>query len=422
MKNSLQEQNYRWNFTVNMLDGAFFWFGSSFISTTTILPLFISKLTDSLTPIGLLSVIGGAGWFLPQLFSARITEGVGKMKRITVGWGIFLERLPIWLMVGTAILARTNPNLALTLLLVFYAWHTLGAGIVGPAWMALLAKLFSPEKRGSFMGITMFIGNGAGALASGLSAWLLSELTFPNSFIVMFLIAAVFITLSWGSLALTREPEGDVEPQTQNWRSYWQDLVRIMKQDRNYRRFILANSIITFGTMASGFVTINAIQRFQVSDATVGLFTLTMLIGQTVGNLVLGRMADRFGHKLSLEVGILANLLAFLIAVLAPSVGVYYAAYALMGINLSSMIVSGMMVVWEFCDIQRVPTYSGLANSFRGLIGLVAPLIATRIANVNFGVLFWLCAVLTASGLLMLRYWVKEPRWHRSVDEENASV
>ncbi|MCB0152903.1 MAG: hypothetical protein KDE01_35265, partial [Caldilineaceae bacterium] len=38
-------QDYRWNFTMNLLDGAFFWFSLSFISATTILPLFISKLT-----------------------------------------------------------------------------------------------------------------------------------------------------------------------------------------------------------------------------------------------------------------------------------------------------------------------------------------------------------------------------------------
>ncbi|MCB2202958.1 MFS transporter [bacterium] len=422
MNSRHQNKNYRWNFTVNLLDGAFFWFGSSFISTATILPLFISKLTDSLVPIGLLSIISSAGWFLPQLFAARITEGIGKMKRIVIGWGIFLERLPIWLMVGAAFLARNNPELALVLLLVFFTWHTIGAGIIGPAWMALLAKLFSPEKRGSFMGITMFLGNGTGALGSALTAWLLSELTFPDSFIVMFLIGAIFITLSWGALALTREPVGEVEPQTQDWGTYWRDLVRILKLDRNFRRFILANAIITFGAMASGFITVNAIHRFQVSDATVGLFTLTMLLGQTAGNLVLGRMADRYGHKLSVEIGVLANLLAFLIAIVAPSVGVYYIAYALMGINASSMIVSGMMVVWEFCDLPRVPTYSGLSNSFRGLIGLVAPLIATRIAGIRFELLFGICTVLTLSGLLLLRYWVREPRWHRDIQEDQVEI
>ena len=39
------QANYRWNFAVNLGDGAAFWFGLSFISSATILPLFVSKLT-----------------------------------------------------------------------------------------------------------------------------------------------------------------------------------------------------------------------------------------------------------------------------------------------------------------------------------------------------------------------------------------
>ena len=49
-------QNYRWNFFFGLLDGAFFWFGASFISAATILPLFVSKLTESPLIIALLPV------------------------------------------------------------------------------------------------------------------------------------------------------------------------------------------------------------------------------------------------------------------------------------------------------------------------------------------------------------------------------
>ncbi len=414
MENSTKNKNYRWNFTVNLLDGAFFWLGGSFLSATTILPLYISKLTDSLVPIGLLSILASAGWFLPQLFAARITEGMKKMKTIVVWWGVFLERLPIWLMIVSAVLARDHKTLALIFFLICYAWHTLGAGVLGPAWMGMLAKIFSPEKRGTFMGVTMFLGNGAGALGSALSAWLLKELLFPNSFIAMFVIAGIFIFLSWISIALTREPVGDAEPQTQEWRTFWRGLIQILKQDHNYRRFVIANSIISFGSMAAGFITISAIQRFQVSDATVGIYTLVMLIGQTIGNLVLGRLADRFGHKLSVQISVFANLLAFIIVLFAPSAGFYFPAFALIGIFNSMLIVSGMMVVWEFCDVSRVPTYSGLANSFRGLIGLVAPLVATQLAAVNFQLLFAISAAMTGIGLALMWFWVKEPRWHKS--------
>ena len=69
------ERNYRWNFTVNALDGASFWFGMSFISSTIILPLFVSHFTNNPLLIGLIPFIWPPpGIFLPQLFMANAVE------------------------------------------------------------------------------------------------------------------------------------------------------------------------------------------------------------------------------------------------------------------------------------------------------------------------------------------------------------
>lgn len=51
------ERNYRWNFNVNLLDFTTFFFGFSFISATTVVPLYISTLSDSPLPIGIAAVI-----------------------------------------------------------------------------------------------------------------------------------------------------------------------------------------------------------------------------------------------------------------------------------------------------------------------------------------------------------------------------
>ena len=417
MSSQSTNKNYRWNFAVNLLDGATYWFGSSFIAGSTILPLFISKLTTSLWPIGLLSLISSAGWFLPQLFAARITEKYKKMKTIVVGWGLFLERLPVWVMVLSALIARRLPLAALILFMFCMIWYVFGAGVVAPSWMGLLAKLFSPEKRGSFLGITMFLGAGMGALGSGVSAYLLNSLEFPNSFIGLFGIAAIFMTISWGFLALTREPYGEVETRDLDFRSYWGDLLKILRSDHNFRKFNLSNIVVALGSMGAGFLTISALRRFDVSDATVGLYTLSMLIGQTVGNLVLGWMADKFGHKLSLEIGILASVIAFGLSVFISIPELYFLVFVLHGITLSSGIVSGMLVVWEFCEISRVPTYSGLANTIRGIISILAPLVATQLAQSSYRLLFGISAILSLIGLLMMHFWVQEPRWHASETE-----
>lgn len=412
MEQVKKDKNYTWNFTVNLLDGVAFWFGFSLISATTILPLFISKLTPSLIPIGLIGVINSAGWFLPQLFSARITERYEKKKKIIVGWGFFLERIPVYVMVISTLFARRNPPLALGLMLFALTWNALGAGIVAPAWMSLIAKIFPATTRGSFFGITMFIGSLFGILGSALSVWFLERYAFPNSFIILYSIAAIFTTLSWFFLALTKEPQDQVADEVHSRQSFWRDILTIIKTDHNFRRFVISSLIITLGGMGSGFVTISAIQRFNVSDAIVGYYSLTLLAGQTIGYIFLGKLADRQGHKKSLEIGVIAILLAFLVAFIMQNPFFYYLVFFLLGFNLSSWVVSGMLVVWEFCETARVPTYSGLTNTVRGVIGSIAPLLGTQIAVVGFDALFGFSALITLVGLLMLKVWVSEPRFN----------
>src|SRR5689334_17701927 len=91
------ERDYRWNFTVNALDGASFWFGMSFISPTIILPLYVSHFTNSLVLIGLIPFLSTAGYLLPQLFTANAVERAPRKKFFPATIGFFLERIPIFL-------------------------------------------------------------------------------------------------------------------------------------------------------------------------------------------------------------------------------------------------------------------------------------------------------------------------------------
>ena len=405
------EQNYRWNFTVNLLDGASFWFGLSFISATTIVPLFISKLTDSTLAIGLVAVIAQGSWFLPQLFTANVVERLARKKPVVVNLGFFLERLPMWLIVLAALMARRSTTAALLLFLLGYAWHGLGAGVVAIAWQDMLARCFPVARRGRFFGTTMFVGAGIGAMAAGFSAWMLRTIPFPINFVYSFLIAAIFINMSWVFLAMTREPVQPVTVPRQSNRQFWSDLPKILRRDVNFSRFLLARLVLALSGMGTGFVTVAAVQDWQVADSTVGVYTAVFLAGQTVGNLLFGFLADKFGHKLSLEISGLAAMLAFLLAWLAASPAYYFAVFAFIGVYSGAVIVSGIMVVLEFPAPEKRPTYAGLANTGVGIVSALAPLVGAGLAKIGYD---WLFAVSAVSGLLafgLMRWWVQEPRF-----------
>ncbi|MBK8986005.1 MAG: MFS transporter [Chloroflexi bacterium] len=406
------EQNYRWNFTVNLLDGVAFWFGASFISSATIVPLFISQLTDSAWAIGVAAMIAQGSWFAPQLFTANHVERLARKKPVVVNLGLFLERIPLWLMPLAALLAVRSAGAAVLLFLLAYAWHGLGAGVVATAWQDMVARCFPVDRRGRFLGITMFLGAGSGLAAASLSAWFLERFPFPLNFAYSFGLAALFISLSWLFLALTREPAQPSFVPRQSSGQYMRTLPDIVRRDDNFRRFLLGRLLLALGGMGTGFVTVTAVQRWQIPNSTVGLYTLALLIGQTVGNLFFGLLADRRGHKLSLELSGLTGMAAFVVAWLATEPVWYYAAFVLLGVTSGGVIVSGILVVMEFCQPEKRPTYVGLANTAVGIISLLAPLFGAALASYNANWLFAFSALFYALSFIILRWWVREPRFN----------
>jgi MFS family permease len=238
---------------------------------------------------------------------------------------------------------------------------------------------------------------------------LLDNLAFPTQFVTIFAVAAATMTMSWFFLSLTREPTYPAADRG-NARRTLAGLPAILRGDDNFRRFLAARVLLALGGMGMGFVAVAAVARWGVPDRTVGLYTIALWGGQTVGNLSLGFLADRTGHKLALELGALAAATAFALAWLAPAPWVAYLIFALIGVYASAVIGSGVLVALEFSSPARRPTYVGIANTTAGLANVIAPMLGAWLAGAGYG---WTFAVSSAAALaawVAMRWVVQEPR------------
>ncbi|MEM7798921.1 MAG: hypothetical protein AAF633_07025, partial [Chloroflexota bacterium] len=165
-----RQQNLKWNLFFNSGDVIFFMSGISIISATTILPLFVSKLSSSPIPIAIVAMLAQGGFYIPQLLTANTIEQLDYKKPIIVNLGFFTERVPALLFVTAPLLALWSPTAALIAFLVFYAWFSLGGGLIAPAWQDFIARCFPVETRGRFFGTNMFIGTLIGAGAATVTA------------------------------------------------------------------------------------------------------------------------------------------------------------------------------------------------------------------------------------------------------------
>ncbi len=406
------QRNFRHNFLVNALDGATFWFGMSFISSTVILPLYVSRFTDNPLIFGLIPFIGWAGVYIPQIFVANAVEKAPVKKFFPVVLGLFLERLPIILLAPTTyFLATGQPLLALITFFALYTWHAIGAGLTIVGWQDMIAKIIPVERRGRFFGITNFVGNGTGILGALAVAFVLDLFNFPIGYVIAFGIAGVLMFVSWIFLSLTREPAvKSSKPSVSQW-TYLRSLPNVLRQDRNFRSYLLAQIIFSLSGMATGFLVVYAVRTWNLPDAQAGAYTVTLQVGLALANLFFGFLADRKGHKLSLEICMALSVVLLIIAIAAPNPFWFYLVFFLRGAVNAGIFISGVSIVYEFTDAESRATYIGLANTLPGVAGAVAPLIGGWLAGaVSYQAMFILATIIGVASWALLRFVVREPR------------
>ena len=406
------ERNYRWNFLVNALDGATFWLGMSFISSTVILPLFVSHFTDSPLLIGLIPFLNAVGVYLPQIFMANAVERAPLKKFFPVTIGFFSERLPIFLLAPmTYFLAISQPRWTLILFFVLFAWHALGVGLIVVGWQDMIAKIIPVKHRGRFFGITNFIGNGAGVLGALALPFVLDRYAFPLGYVIAFTVASALMVISWVFIALTREPAVYSSKPAVSQLDYLRSLPAILRRDHNFRSYLLTQIIFALSGMATGFLVVYAVQRWNLPDAQASGFTVALQIGLALANLFFGFLADRKGHKLSLEICMAVSVLSLALAIVAPSPWWFFPIFFLRGAVNAGIFVSGISIVYEFTDAENRPTYIGLANTIPGVAGALAPLIGGWLAGaLSYQAMFVLSAVIGVVRWGLLRFAVAEPR------------
>jgi MFS family permease len=393
-------------------DFGLFLVGLSFASQATILPAFAAHLGASNLVIGAIPALMTLGWNLPSLFAAGYTESLARKLPFILRYTIW-ERLPFLVLAAVAFLvARPAPALALGLMLAMLLLITSAGGLLMPAWMDVVARAVPLGVRGRFFAVSSLLGGLGGLLGSLLTAWILARRPAPDGYGVCFLLAALFMALSYVGLARVREPRATETPEAPPLRVYLRRAGRVLREDRNLAWFLLSRGLWFVGTMATGFYTVHAMRVCAAPEWAVGVFTTALLAGQIAGNLVLGALVERSGHLVPLYIGAGALALANVTALAAQSLEVFALVFVLQGVQLAAASISGLNVLLEFAPAPSArPTYVGLGTTLLTPVASGAPLLAGLMANVlGFPAVFAVAALGALAALLLLVGRVHEPR------------
>lgn len=399
------------NFVVNVLDACFFGLGLvGLASYVTIIPLFLSYLTDSTALIGFMATMFHIGWQVPQLFTSNHVAGLKRYKPMVI-WMTLQERMPYF---GLAIVAVLIPiigeQLALLLTITFLVWQSLGGGFTATAWQSMISKIMPDNRRGTFFGMQSAGANLFGAFGAAVASFILIVAGYPTSFAILFLLAGISLMVSFFFLALAYEPESApqdvVEPV--KFREFWQRLKVILKRDGNFRWFLIARSLTSLSVTSISFFTIFGIRQYQMTPEFAGILTSVLLLGQTLSSPLIGWIGDRWGHRRILAFGNLIMVLAIVIALIAPDVTWFYLVFALTGVVNSTQWSTIMSLTAQFGTVAERPIYIGMANTLIAPVTIFAPIIGGWLADAigfsfTFGI-FILAGLLAMGVLLILMY------------------
>ena len=410
----------RRNFRLGVLNGAIYQAGESFIDSSTVIPVFLSRLTGSHALIGLASALNDMGWLLPQMFvapwAARFPRQIVIYRRAAVVRGAALAVLAalIWPL-------SQHPAALLTAFLACYTVFSLGAGFGGVAFMEVVGRTVPPRRLGSFWSQRLFWGGLGGAVA-GLLVREAMKIEDPGSrFALLFGVAAVVASSAYAMFSAIEEPDLPPARAPSGTIALLNEGLGMLRRDASLRRLLLSRAALSVWLTASPFMVLFAVRDLGGGPRAAGTFLFARVAGFVLANLLWQPLSRAKGSRAIMCVATLTSsllaLAAFGVALASPwSLGFISAGVAVLllestaalgGAAQSGMLVGYASLVLELAPRDRRQAFVSLANTFIGPTMLLPALGGALVDWTNAPVVFALCSV---AGLIGFRAALELPR------------
>ncbi|MBI2940724.1 MAG: MFS transporter [Chloroflexi bacterium] len=396
---SAAERELRWNATFIGIDFAFFGMAMALAHQTTVLPTFVSQLTDSTLLIGLIATAQTGGWLLPQLIAASHVVRLQRKKPFMIAGALPGRLAYLVLALATLLLGTTQPGLLLALFYLSIAALFVSDGVVSVAWYDIVSRALPVERRGRLLGMMQTATGLASALLGGVVASILvsDRLPFPANYAILFALAGGCLMIALGALLQVREPPPVPTLDRPTAAEFWRAVVPIVLGQPDFRRVTLARLFVGMGTMIYPFYVVYATRHLGVPTEAIGGYLSAQVAGGVLAGLLLGYLGDRSGIRRVIQA-------AAVLTMLGPGVGlltlvgrdalgwwtpvVVAVCFLSVGISFSVNLLGYMNYVLAIAPLDQRATYAGLFNTLNGLLLVVPPLAGLLLGIAGYGALF----------------------------------
>ena len=411
---ALDSATLRSNLRAHIMDGALFGFAMSFVSVTTIMPVFIQQIGGSAVAIGSVPVLWTVGLNLPQAVFVRFTQA-GKLVRPSVLRFGFLHRVS-FLIVGLFaffVIGRLPSTLSVPILMILLFSVAVTGSLGVPPWFHLFTKTTPVRLRGRLLALRQLLSSFLGILGGLAVTIILSALPLPANFALLFVVAFILSMVSYFYLRVLKEPISEsVGKRIEDSVGIFHQARLILGRDKNFRNFLIVDASTLMSMTASAFYSVHAIQEFNLPPSYAGTFTVIVMASMAAGNILFGYIADSFGHKMNLMLLAGASVAASVVALFAGNILVYGFAFFFMAMTIGLQGISRLSFVAEMCTEVDRPTYIALTNTLTAPTVAVGILLGWIARTYGFQPVFAAGMLFGLFALVKLHFGVRDPRVH----------
>jgi MFS family permease len=254
------------NFWLNVTDGALFATAMAVAPVNILLPAYVRKFTDNEYLVNLVVALFLFGVTAPQIFVARYLDSLPRKKPLMLFTGI-IQRLP-WLVMALAawFIPPERATLHLIILFTMLGVFAFSCGANIPVWLILLGKLIPERQRGRLMAWRQMIAMGLAVGGAAGARYILKAWAFPHNYALLFLCFFLLTVASYIALLFIREDQDDPVHPPPGLREHLGRLFHLLREDRNYARYVVASVLLTMGGLYGGLITSYGIDRFGLAN------------------------------------------------------------------------------------------------------------------------------------------------------------
>lgn len=363
------------NFLLQILTQFFTKLGDAIANPKTVLAWMLSALGAPGIFTAFLVPVRESGSLIPQLVIASYVRRQA-LRKWTFVIGCLLQALAVFAMALVALsLSGSAAGFGLIGALILFS---LARGLCSVASKDVLGKTVPKTRRGRVSGWSEFL---AGLVTLGIGVMLLLDLRDAGdmgTYVILLACAGGLWLLAGASYALIREFPGATEGGG-NAITEGLKRLRLLVEDKPFRNFVLARSLLLCSALSAPFFIMLAHQNTEGALMVLGLFVIADGLASLVSAPVWGRFSDRSSRQVMLIAGAGAGLTGLalvasvrLIPGLAESQWLYPLFFFALAIAHAGVRLGRKTYIVDLAGGNKRTDYVAVSNTTIGVVLLLA--------------------------------------------------